>query len=54
MLTDKWEVWDALSIKNGPVFVDIEDPDSVHQLISALQTRSSEAKVAEFLRGRSA
>ena len=52
MTADKWEVWDALSIKSGPVFVDIEEVDSVHQLISGLQAKTSEAEVAAILRGR--
>jgi hypothetical protein len=52
MMADKWEVWNALSIKSGPVFVDIEDVDSVNQLISALQVKTSEAEVAAILRNR--
>jgi hypothetical protein len=54
MTADKWEVWDAMSIKSGPVFVDIKNVDFVHQLIAALRARTSEAKVAEILRGGSA
>jgi len=54
MMADKWEVWDAMSLKSGPVFVDIEDVDLVHQLIAALRTRTSEARVSEILSGGSA
>jgi len=49
---NQWDAWDELSLKNGPVFVDIKDADSVYQLISALQSRASEAEVAEILRQR--
>ena len=51
---DKWEAWDPLSIKRGPVFEDVEDVDSVFQLISALRAKTSEADVIRLLHHRSA
>jgi hypothetical protein len=50
---DKWEAWDPLSIKRGPVFEDVEDVDSVFQLISALRAKSNEAEVIRLLDDRS-
>jgi hypothetical protein len=52
MPSDRLEAWDVMSIKHGPIFVDVEDVDSVYQLISAVQTNASEAAVAEILRTR--
>lgn len=49
---DKWEVWDPLSIKRGPVFEDVEDVDAVYQLISALRSRTTEGEVARILHDR--
>lgn len=43
---------DVLSMARGPVFVDIEDVDSVSQLIAGLRAKNSEAEVAEILRHR--
>jgi hypothetical protein len=51
---DKWEAWDPLSIKRGPVFEDVEDVDSVFQLISALRAKTNEAEVIRLLHDRSA
>jgi len=51
---DKWEIWNPLSIKRGPVFEDVEDVDSVFQLISALRAKSNEAEVIRLLHDRSA
>lgn len=51
---DKWEIWDPLSIKRGPVFEDVEDVDSVFQLISALRAKSIEAEVTRLLHNRPA
>jgi hypothetical protein len=48
-MLDRWEVWDPLSIKRGPVFEDLEDVDSVYQLISALREKTTEAEVARML-----
>jgi hypothetical protein len=51
-VADLDEVWNALSIKPGPVFVDIQDVDSVHQLISALRANRTEAEVNRILHHR--
>jgi hypothetical protein len=48
------ELWDPVPIRQGPVLVDIEDVDSVYQLISSLRTSKSEAAVADLLRSRGA
>jgi len=49
---DKWEIWDPLSIKRGPVFEDVEDVDAVYQLIAALRAKTTEVEVARILRDR--
>jgi len=49
---DKWEIWDPLSIKRGPVFEDVEDVDAVYQLIAALRDNTTEVEVARILRDR--
>jgi|SRR5579872_6324104 len=49
---DKWEIWDPLSVKRGPVFEDVEDVDAVYQLISALRDKATETEVARILRDR--
>jgi hypothetical protein len=49
---DKWEIWDPLSIKRGPVFEDVEDVDSVYQLISALRAKTTEAEGARIVNDR--
>jgi hypothetical protein len=36
-----WQVWDAMAIGNVPVFVDVEDVDSVYRLVSELRDRAS-------------
>jgi|SRR5579871_5429560 len=46
--------WDPLWIGEGPVLADIEDVDSVCQLISALQSRQIEAEVSARLAERRA
>jgi hypothetical protein len=46
------EVFDALTLHFGPTLVDIEDVDSVCQLISALQAKKSEAAVTAILHER--
>jgi hypothetical protein len=49
MGSDRRDVWDVMSIKHGPIFVDIEDVDSVCQLISAIQAKARAAAVAAIL-----
>lgn len=51
-LDDRFDVWDPLSIKRGPVFADLVDVDSAYQLISALRDQAIEAEVARTLRSR--
>lgn len=48
----RWVVWDPLWIGEGPALVDIENVDSVCQLISALQAREVEARVSALLSER--
>jgi hypothetical protein len=51
----KWAVWDPLWLGDGPVFVDIADVDSVHQLLPPPQVRTEaevEAQVAALLAER--
>ncbi len=50
--SDRSDVWDVMSINRGPIFVDVEDVDSVCQLISALQSKATEEAVAGILRNR--
>ncbi len=41
-----------LSINHGPIFVDIDDVDSVYQLIAAPRAKTTEAEVARILHDR--
>jgi hypothetical protein len=52
MGSNRWDVWDVMSIKYGPIFVDVEAVDSVCQLIAAVQAKATEAAVAGILRNR--
>jgi len=49
---ERMEAWHPMSLRKGPVFVDIERVESVYQLVSAIQTRSTEEAVTDMLRKR--
>jgi hypothetical protein len=38
---DGWQIWNAMSIRRVPVFVDIEDVDEVYRLVAELREKST-------------
>jgi len=51
-LESRLDAWDLLSLRLGPVFVDIDNVDAVCQLVAALQAQNKEAEVERLLQVR--